>query len=116
MSDIQSAVTILKKWGCITSQINDVLSLAKQGKNHKGSQTDNDPLSSIQLTRASYILTIDSLLRSTFTNPDNINGFMSMKNNNAYFSGKAPIELMEQNSGKDVEEVASQVIAFFHNL
>ena len=46
------------------------------------------------LDRASYLLNIHAQLRTLFSNPKNIYGFMKMNNNDPLFSGSTPLGLI----------------------
>lgn len=56
-----------------------------------GSRLDLD-----QQQRISLVIGIHGLLRSIFSNQDNVKGFPSFKNDNAFFWGRAPLEIMAQ--------------------
>jgi len=85
---------ILEKWGCTPTEKQAILGLSKSSyyrflKNNNLASFSND-----QLERISYVANIHQALRIIFTNPSNVYGFMSMKNNNPYFNGKTPLSLI----------------------
>lgn len=61
-----------------------------QGEN-AGRRLDLD-----QMQRISLVLGIHSSLRTVFSNPENIQGFPSFKNDNDFFEGRTPLEIMSQ--------------------
>lgn len=69
-----------------------ILRVSRQSlaKADKGVRLDRD-----QLTRISLIFNIHAALRQQFSNPDNAYGFMGMRNNNEFFNGRSPLEVIE---------------------
>ena len=49
-----------------------------------------------QEQRISLVLGIHASLRSVFENPANVRGFPRMKNENAFFDGRSPLDVMSQ--------------------
>jgi hypothetical protein len=49
-----------------------------------------------QMQRISFVLNIHATLRLVFDNPDNVYGFASMANDNEFFNGRSPLEIMAQ--------------------
>jgi len=93
---------ILDKWGCSVPQKARIVGMTEVAY-QKGNDT---PLfTNEQQDRLSYILNIHHALCSIFSNPDNIKGFMTMKNNNPYFDGKTPLSLIETGDIKTLKEV-----------
>ena len=60
-----------------------------------------------QLERISRVLHIHAALRTIFSNPDNVYGFMTM-NNNAGFEGSSPLKLIESGSLEELASVAER--------
>ncbi|MGI2227685.1 hypothetical protein [Shewanella frigidimarina] len=88
---MEAALTILDKWKCTQAQVQAVLNLPE---NYKSLDLDTLKINREQIERISYILNIHASLRSTFSNPENVYGFMNMANNNEYFNGRKPIDLI----------------------
>lgn len=86
---LRAAVRILRKWDLSESEVHQVLALGKAISS--GTWRDLSCLSEAQRLRVSYVLNIHATLRSTFTNPENVYGFMSARNNNPPFNGRAPL-------------------------
>lgn len=109
---MNSAVTILKKWGCkdpvgckILAAENGLYSQATFGMLYS-EEIDNN-----QLTRIDIILNIHFSLKRIFDNPQNVSGFMSMKNNNDFFQGKSPISVIEDGDIDALIETAKRIEA-----
>lgn len=97
--DLQTAIAVLDKWGASSEQICAILSITPSIHASAQKQTQNE--SAINLDAGaiqciSLVLNIHSLLRQIFENPKNVYGFPSMKNDNAFFNGRTPLEVMEQ--------------------
>ncbi|QJD58380.1 DUF2384 domain-containing protein [Pseudomonas sp. gcc21] len=93
---LRTAVTILDKWGATGEQGEAILRVSHstyaRAKRKDGLQSIN--LDRDQLTRVSFVLNIHAALRTVFDNPDNLYGFMRMPNDNAFFLGRSPLEVM----------------------
>ncbi len=57
------------------------------------------------------VLNIHSLLRQIFDNPKNVYGFASMKNDNGFFNGRAPLDVMVQGDLASLYETLKHVEA-----
>ena len=93
---LRTAVTILDKWGATGEQGEAILRVSHstyaRAKRKDALQSIN--LDRDQLTRVSFVLNIHAALRTVFDNPDNLYGFMRMPNDNAFFLGRSPLEVM----------------------
>ncbi|WP_373187847.1 hypothetical protein [Halopseudomonas sp.] len=93
---LRTAVAILDKWGATGEQGEAILRVSHstyaRAKRKDGVASIN--LDRDQLTRVSFVLNIHAALRTIFDNPDNLYGFMRMPNDNAFFLGRAPLEVM----------------------
>lgn len=49
-----------------------------------------------QEQRISLVLAIHAILRTVFSNQSNVRGFTQLKNGNAFFEGRSPLEVMSQ--------------------
>lgn len=87
---------ILDKWGCSISQKANILGIDQE--NFVSNNAGKTVYTSEQLQRLSYVLNIHASLSTMFSNPDNIYNFMSMNNENAYYSGRSPLSLIEDGS------------------
>ncbi len=93
---LRAAVAILDKWGASGEQGQAILRVshstyarAKRKDGIKSISLDRD-----QLSRVSFVLNIHAALRMIFDNPENLYGFMRMPNDNAFFFGRSPLEVM----------------------
>ena len=93
---LRTAVTILDRWGATGEQGEAILRVSHstyaRAKRKEGLQSIS--LDRDQLTRVSFVLNIHAALRTIFDNPDNLYGFMRMPNDNAFFFGRSPLEVM----------------------
>lgn len=93
---LRTAVTILDRWGATGEQGEAILRVSHstyaRAKRKDGLQSIS--LDRDQLTRVSFVLNIHAALRTIFDNPDNLYGFMRMPNDNAFFFGRSPLEVM----------------------
>lgn len=95
ISGLKAAFNILDKWGCAPEQAQSVLRLPKATYYKYRNDPESARLDRDQLARISYLLNIHQALRIVFENPDNVYGFMRKRNHNAYFHGRAPLEVIE---------------------
>ncbi len=107
---IRAAMNILEKWGCSTEQQQNILQLSRAALyKYRQKETKTASLTHDQLTRISYLLNMHSALRIVFSNPENVYGFMTMENHNAYFNGATPLSLIEGGEFGNLHEVAKRV-------
>jgi len=96
---LRTAMTVLEQWKASPGQIQDILQIPE----------DNLDLSQEQLHRISIVLNIHATLREVFENPLNVYGFPRMRNDNPFFCGKSPIEMMAQGDMKSLKDTLDQV-------
>ncbi|MNJ38016.1 hypothetical protein D3C77_328530 [compost metagenome] len=107
---VRAAMKILDRWHASAEQQQNILQLSKATfYRYRNEETKTASLSHDQLTRISYLLNMHSALRIVFTNPDNIYGFMSMENHNAFFNGATPLSIIEGGNFGNLHEVAKRV-------
>lgn len=100
---LKLAISIMQKWSCSQLQVQKVLALdLKFMKN-----VNRFELSDEQILRIGYVVNIHFALRSLFSNKLNVYGFMKMRNNNEFFAGRAPIELIEQGCLEDLKNTSN---------
>lgn len=93
---LRTAVAILDRWGATGEQGEAILRVS-HSTYARAKRKDGLPSISLdrdQLTRVSFVLNIHAALRVIFDNPDNVYGFMRMANDNAFFFGRSPLEVM----------------------
>lgn len=99
-------------WPLHTKQACSVLGISLKTYTHAKSAEDakwavNLDIDVIQ--RVSLILNIHSALRLIFDNPDNVYGFVGMKNDNEFFNGRAPLEIMAQGDFVSLYETFNRI-------
>lgn len=108
---LKTALNILDKWGCSPDQIQAILQISRATyfKYRKDPGAAN--LTHDQAERISLLLNIHAALRTIFENPENVYGFMSMKNDNPYFNGKSPLEIISTGSFAALYETFKRIDA-----
>ncbi|WP_048306137.1 antitoxin Xre-like helix-turn-helix domain-containing protein [Halomonas sp. PR-M31] len=92
---LKTAVRILDKWGASGEQGEAILRVSHSTyARARNSSVQTIKLDRDQLTRISYVLNIHAALRLLFDNPENLYGFMKMANDNPYFEGRSPLEIL----------------------
>jgi hypothetical protein len=95
MNSLKSALSILAKWQATESQIEAILT--------KNKSTIDE--------RCSYILEINQALHIAFNNSENIYGFMQMQNNNPFFEGRRPLDIIANCKIETMKEATSRIKA-----
>ncbi|MGD8111705.1 MbcA/ParS/Xre antitoxin family protein [Vibrio sp. TRT 21S02] len=111
MVGFKTADNILASWGCSAQQSQNILKLSKSSYHKFKANPETTKLSDDQLERVSYILNIHQALRIVFSNPANVDGFMTMKNHNDFFAGRTPLEIITSGKFADLYEVARRIDA-----
>ncbi len=111
IAGFKAADNILASWGCSALQSQQILKLSKSSYHKYKANPETTRLSDDQLERVSYLLNIHQALRIVFSNPQNVSGFMKMKNHNDYFAGRSPLEIIESGKFGDLYEVERRVDA-----
>ncbi|KXI23088.1 hypothetical protein [Photobacterium sanguinicancri] len=78
--NLVEAKKVLKSWGASPEQESFILQL------HETDEVIEE--------RCNLVLSIDWTLNALFQNPANKFGFMAMQNDNAYFNGRSPLDLI----------------------
>lgn len=99
---LKAVFKILQKWGASEKQQCAILQLSVSSCSKLQSDQNSVKLSPEQLERISYLLNIHASLRSIFDNPENVYGYMSMKNNNPPFNGRSPLDLLSDGQLRQV--------------
>ncbi|MFB8830296.1 antitoxin Xre-like helix-turn-helix domain-containing protein [Azotobacter sp. CWF10] len=98
VAGLRAALNILDKWKASCEQACRILRISRSTYT-RARQRDSEwavGLDSDQLQRISIVLNIHAALRLMFDNPENVYGFPSMKNDNEFFNGRAPLDVMAQ--------------------
>lgn len=107
-----AAINILDKWSASAKQACSILCISLSTYTRVKSAEDATWAVNLDIDvmqRVSLVLNIHSVLRLIFDNPDNVYGFVSMKNDNEFFNGRAPIEVMAQGDIMSLYETFSRI-------
>ncbi len=102
---------LLEKWGCTTAQKLAILGINKTDYHRFQTDPSAVSLNTEQLERLSYVARIHQNLKVAFSNPDNIYGFMNMKNNNSYFNGRTPLSIIATGKVDSLGEVFKHIVS-----
>ena len=91
---LKTVLAILDRWGCSAEQVQKILQISRPAYYKYRKNPQQASLTQDQLERLSYLLNIHSSLRTLFENPKNVYGFMALKNDNPFFNGKSPLEII----------------------
>lgn len=91
---VGTALNILDKWSCSEKEKMALLGIGRSTLHKYQAAPASARLSADLLERISYLLNIHAVLRILFENPENVYGFVRLPNNNPFFNGKAPIEIL----------------------
>lgn len=91
---LKAVLAILGHWGCSPEQVQKILQISRPAYYKYRKSPHQASLSQDQLERLSYVLNIHASLRTLFENPKNVYGFMSLKNDNPFFNGRSPLEVI----------------------
>lgn len=106
------ANNILERWGCNHDQKEQLLGIKRSDLYNKIESAEKKApikLGRDQFDRVSYILNIHQALKLLFSNEENAYGFVNMPNNNPYFNGKTPMEIMSSGSMASLYEVYRRI-------
>ena len=95
---LRTAANILDKWKASSKQASKILRVSPTTIFRAKSKTRDVSLDEDQMMRVSLILNMHSALGIIFENPVNVYGFVNMKNNNEFFNGRSPMEVIETGS------------------
>lgn len=108
---LRTALRVLEKWKATTEQASNVLRVSRSSisRAHQGKSVELDR---DQLERASIVLNCHASLRLVFDNPENVYGFMGLENQNEFFNGRKPLEIMAQGDLLSLLETYKRIDAF----
>lgn len=111
ISALKTVLRILEKWQCSAEQAQAILRLPKATYYRYKKNPESANITGDLLERLSYLLNIHATLRTVFSNPENVYGFMGMPNDNAYFEGRSPVQVLESGSFANLYEVFKRIDA-----
>ena len=91
---LRAAVSIMEKWAATQKEIESTLRISRSTYSRAKEKDRVVSLDDDQLARVSLILNIHAALRTIFDNPENVYGFPQMANENEFFAGKTPLDIM----------------------
>jgi hypothetical protein len=108
---LRTALRVLEKWKATTEQASNVLRVSRSSisRAHQGKSVELDR---DQLERASIVVNCHASLRLVFDNPENVYGFMGLDNQNEFFNGRKPLEIMAQGDLMSLLETYKRIDAF----
>lgn len=107
---LRSAVRIMERWGANQKQMIAVLRVSRRTLTRAGEErSETIKLDTDQLDRISYVLNMHATLRIIFDNPTNVYGFMSRPNENEFFNGRNPLEIIAGGSFMSLHETFRRV-------
>jgi uncharacterized protein (DUF2384 family) len=109
IAGFKAADRVLASWGCTTQQVQAILKLSKSSYHKFKSHPELTKLGDDQMERISHLLNMHAALRMVFSNPQNVSGFMDSPNNNDFFTGRAPLEIISSGRFSDLYEVTRRV-------
>jgi hypothetical protein len=109
ITGFKTADKLLASWGCTQQDIQNILKVPKSAYEEFKVDPETIKLSDDQLERISYLLHIHQTLRLVFSNPVNVSVFMSSVNDNDFFAGRTPLEIIGSGNFVDLHEVARRI-------
>ena len=109
---LRTAINILDKWSASVKQASLILRISPRTIAHAKNKENTDWTVNLDvdvMQRISLVLNIHSALRLIFDNPDNVYGFVGMKNDNEFFNGRAPLDIMAQGDLVSLYETFKQI-------
>ena len=98
VTGLSAALTIIDKWHASREQACNILRISRSTFTHAKQRAPgwSVALDSDQVQRISFVLNIHEVLRQIFDNPKNVYGFPAMANDNSFFNGRSPLEIISQ--------------------
>lgn len=107
---LKVALRIINAWQATPQQACRILRISRstyrrvsQGRT-AGRRLDLD-----QLQRIGFVLGIHASLRTVFSNQSNVHGFPNCTNDNAFFEGRTPLEIMSQGNLISIYETYKRI-------
>ena len=110
--DFKAAIVIMENWGCQDDDMMNILCIDRVAFSKCKLVKVPFSLGKEQQARIGYVLNIHESLRSTFSNPENVAGFMTMVNNSPYFKGRTPLDVIKSADISALKEVCSRLMVW----
>lgn len=113
---LRTAIKILTGWKASPSQIQKILGISRYALDRANAGNAPAKLDGEQLERISIVLNIHAALRTLFENPANVNGFMASPNGNAFFDGRAPLDVIAEGSMQALVETHRHIEGLLNGM
>ena len=107
-----AAISILDKWGASAKQACAILRISPSTYGSAKNKENTDLTVNLDVDvmhRISLVLNIHSALRLIFDNPENVYGFVGMKNDNEFFNGRTPMDIMARGDFVSLYETFNRI-------
>ena len=101
---LRTVINILTRWSCSRMQMAIILDISPNKLYRFTRNPNRVRLNYDQRTRLSYVLNIYQCIGEMFSNPKNIDNFMSLPNHNGLFNGRRPIDLLLEGSIENIRD------------
>lgn len=108
---LRAVLRLLDKWECSEKEKMSLLGVSRATLHRYQKNPATVNVTSELAERLSYLLNIHANLGIVFSNPENKYGFIRMANNNYFFNGLSPMEVMLSGRVGDLYEVHRQIDA-----
>ncbi|WP_417582614.1 antitoxin Xre-like helix-turn-helix domain-containing protein [Nitrincola sp.] len=99
-----AVLNILEKWGCTTEEKMALLGVETEAVFYDY-QRDPIDISLDTMERLSYLLNIHALLRTQFSDPASVYGWVKKPNSSTFFDGRSAMDVMTQGKVVNLYEV-----------
>lgn len=108
---ISACANIMKLWGFNQAEMAITLGTPKPTLQRYLASPEKTKLNRDALDRVSYVLNIHAGLRMFFSNPENIYGYINMKNSNPLFNSNPPKSMILEGSMENLIAVTKHIYA-----
>lgn len=113
---LRTAITILTGWKASPSQIQKILGISRHALDQANARNAPAKLDGEQLERISIVLNIHAALRTLFENPANVYEFMARPNGNAFFDGRAPLDVIAEGGMQGLVETHRHIEGLLNGM
>ncbi|MFZ2288721.1 MAG: antitoxin Xre/MbcA/ParS toxin-binding domain-containing protein [Halopseudomonas yangmingensis] len=113
---LRTAITILTGWKASPSQIQKILGISPHALDQANARNAPAKLDGEQLERISIVLNIHATLRTLFENPANLYEFMARPNGNAFFDGRAPLDVIAEDGMQGLVETHRHIEGLLNGM
>lgn len=113
---LRTAITILTGWKASPSQIQKILGISRYALDQANARNAPAKLDGEQLERISIVLNIHAALRTLFENPANLYEFMARPNGNAFFDGRAPLDVIAEDGMQGLVETHRHIEGLLNGM